>query len=533
MTVRGIAFSSGVAPGGVTDLSRHIALNGTSYGFSITGGRLNAVVPGAASFVVNVNAVDVLTVAGSMITAQGATSLSIGGALTVTGASTLTGAATAPTPSAADNSTNIATTAWTRTYAAPAAGSSNITTVGTITTGTWNATAVAIAYGGTGATSAAAALTNLGAAPIASPTFTGVPAAPTPATADNTTALATTAFVKAQGYAVAASYLPLTGGTLSGLLTANGGIVVGATANLSFGSTLAASPTDLSKHIALFGTTFGLSITSARLNIVSGNQVYMNLGGNDLAYFNSVGLMVGYNTLSNPLIGINGAAGSSRYIQFYTAASPRWRITGGSGAAEGGSNAGSDFLLNGYDDTGVTLGTILQITRSTGNAQWNFGLTLPAAVTGADLTKHIQLGSGYGMNLTASALNLVAASVIQLTATATAVSIPNALTVSGATTVSSLAVHYGTMTGTAGTIAATDCAVLLTPTATFTLTLPAATAGRQLWLTLRAAFAVNSASANVVAITGGAAATAIMPATTGKWVMLVADGTNWQTMAGN
>jgi len=37
-------------------------------------------------------------------------------------------------------------------------------------------------------------------APIASPTFTGDPKAPTPATADNDTSIATTAYVKAQGY---------------------------------------------------------------------------------------------------------------------------------------------------------------------------------------------------------------------------------------------------------------------------------------------------------------------------------------------
>lgn len=39
-----------------------------------------------------------------------------------------------------------------------------------------------------------------GAAPLASPTFTGTPAAPTPATSDNSTKIATTAFVKAQGF---------------------------------------------------------------------------------------------------------------------------------------------------------------------------------------------------------------------------------------------------------------------------------------------------------------------------------------------
>lgn len=44
---------------------------------------------------------------------------------------------------------------------------------------------------------AATARTTLGAAPSASPTFTGIPAAPTPAAGTNTTQLATTAFVQA------------------------------------------------------------------------------------------------------------------------------------------------------------------------------------------------------------------------------------------------------------------------------------------------------------------------------------------------
>jgi hypothetical protein len=54
-------------------------------------------------------------------------------------------------------------------------------------------------------------------APIASPTFTGDPKAPTPATADNDTSIATTAFVKAQ------AYLPLSGGTMTGTLGSNPG----------------------------------------------------------------------------------------------------------------------------------------------------------------------------------------------------------------------------------------------------------------------------------------------------------------------
>ena len=55
---------------------------------------------------------------------------------------------------------------------------------------------------------------NLGLAALASPTFTGVPLAPTASAGTNTTQIATTAFV-------ASSFLPLAGGTVTGDVTLN------------------------------------------------------------------------------------------------------------------------------------------------------------------------------------------------------------------------------------------------------------------------------------------------------------------------
>src|SRR5262252_3220201 len=73
-----------------------------------------------------------------------------------------------------------------------------------------------------------------GFAPIDSPVFTGDPQAPTPATADSDTSVATTAFVKAQGYATTASlgsYVLKAGDTMTGALTVTPSSVDGAKIN--------------------------------------------------------------------------------------------------------------------------------------------------------------------------------------------------------------------------------------------------------------------------------------------------------------
>jgi hypothetical protein len=84
------------------------------------------------------------------------------------------------------------------------------------------------------------------------------------------------------------------------------------------------------------------------------------------------------------------------------------------------------------------------------------------------------------------------------------------------------------------TVAADALHIISNRGASNTLTLPAASTntGRHLWVrNIGGAFAVISASSNVVPRIGGAASTAILPATDGAWALLVSDGTNWQIMA--
>ena len=137
-----------------------------------------------------------------------------------------------------------------------AVNSAAATTVGTVTSGTWNGSVVAGQYGGTGVANTGKTitlggnLTTSGAfattltvtgtttvtlptsgtlevtghthaayAPLASPTFTGTPAAPTAAADTNTTQIATTAYVVGQGYLKSATasstYAPLSTPTFS------------------------------------------------------------------------------------------------------------------------------------------------------------------------------------------------------------------------------------------------------------------------------------------------------------------------------
>ncbi len=98
-----------------------------------------------------------------------------------------------------------------------------------------------------------------------------------------------------------------------------------------------------------------------------------------------------------------------------------------------------------------------------------------------------------------------------------------------------IATTIATKTSTPYTVAATDSSLIVNVAGTMTLTLPTASSFTGRWLTLRtiSANTVVSATSNVVPAAGGAAGTAILAATAGKWASLQSDGTNWQIMMSN
>lgn len=112
-----------------------------------------------------------------------------------------TGTPTAPTQAAGDNDTSIATTAFVNAA---------VTAMNVVSSFNTRKGAVVLTLGD---------VTGVGGAPLASPTFSGSPTAPTPGVGDNSTKIATTAFVTTK---IGQGYLPLTGGTISGNLTVTG-----------------------------------------------------------------------------------------------------------------------------------------------------------------------------------------------------------------------------------------------------------------------------------------------------------------------
>lgn len=89
-----------------------------------------------------------------------------------------------------------------------------------------------------------------------------------------------------------------------------------------------------------------------------------------------------------------------------------------------------------------------------------------------------------------------------------------------------------TQTGATYTVASTDRYVIANRAGTVTLTLPTASmnTGREFTVKTIQAQTVVSGSSDVVPLAGGAAGTAILAATAGKWAKLVSDGTNWVIM---
>lgn len=219
------------------------------------------------------------------------------------------------------------------------------------------------------------------------------------------------------------SKLPLTGGTLTG--------------GLSFGSNMAANPQDLTKHVALWSSSYGFCVTPGVLNYNAGEHIFWT-ASTQVAAFTNAGLQLG----SGVGIAINGVGSAQNHItisaetgyaswystKFSSDPNANWLslqkargTTAAPTAVANGDVLGRMFFA-GYDGAqwanAIEMrGTVFEATPGSGRlgAQWALfvtppGTEAPAAALTFDFTNGLVLAGDPVANLGAATKQYVDAS---------------------------------------------------------------------------------------------------------------------------
>ena len=284
------------------------------------------------------------------VTLTGADLAAAGGALTADLAAfapllspSFSGIPTAPTANLGNSSAQLATTAFVQ--AAVAESTTGVASFNTRTGAVVLTSADVIGAGG---------------APAASPGLTGVPTAPTAAVGTSTAQIATTAFVLAEIAASTAGVASFNGRT--GAVTLSAADITGAS-----GATEAYVNAAVAASVVSFnGRTGAVTLTANDISAAGGSSFLPLTGG----------------SLSGPLNLAGGSGGNVLRGMGVTAlASPRWAWLMGDGTAETGSNNGNNLALQAYSDAGALTFTPIQVNRSFGTITLNNGVTAAAALT--------------------------------------------------------------------------------------------------------------------------------------------------------
>ena len=294
-----------------------------------------------------------------------------------------TGTPTVPTPVTLDNSTKAVNSSWVSSYLAAS---------GYAPTGASPVTSVASRTGAVVLTHAD--LTDWAAtlapyAPIATPTFTGVPAAPTAAPGVNTTQLATTAFVAAAVAPLAPIASPTFTGTvtgvaltLSGVLTTTGNIVsTGGTNSFAGATTMAALTTSGTL------TTNGALVINGNISSIGGVNTFTGATtmraltattGAFSGAITSAGAGVVLNNAGTYGINISGNAATATSATSATSAGTATNVSG-SGTVTAASGTFSGLVQGGVIQSNSA-------TASTFGDGWAMGPTGPGSFGGGSVS---------------------------------------------------------------------------------------------------------------------------------------------------
>ena len=309
----------------------------------------------------------------------------------------------------------------------------------------------------------------------------------------------------------------------------------------------------------------GIGVTGpdAKLHVVSGAtpsiaQLYIGQGGGSNNYYDANNHYFRDGNLNNVITATSSA------VQFYISNAERARIDSSGRLLVGTSSARGVAALSNQNnriqiaDTGGISGGISTYYYSAdgGSNTWNFCKSRGASEGSFTIVNNgDSLGTINWIGADGNGFSSVAASIASaVDATPGANDMPGRLvfstTADGASSPTErLRVDsngFTSYTGAIGrgapvtktgafTVGIAENWLICNGTASITVTLPTASAwtGREIMLKTIAAFTVISASSNVVPLAGGAAGTAILAATAGKYATLVSDGTNWIIMQAN
>jgi collagen type VII alpha len=224
-------------------------------------------------------------------------------------------------------------------------------------------------------------MTMLGAAPLASPAFTGTPTAPTPSSSDSSTTIATTAFVKAQSYGTGTVTSVTAGAGLSGgTITTTGTISLPATGvtAATYGSSSAVPVFTVDTYGRITGVT-NTNISTSAIGAVPTSRTISTTGGisggGDLSADRTLSLTA---IANNTLLG--NTSGSS--------ASPSSTTLTALMDATLGNQQGDIVYRTGTIWTTLTPGTAGQILQTNGagaNPSWRT-ITGTGTVTSVDVS---------------------------------------------------------------------------------------------------------------------------------------------------
>lgn len=148
--------------------------------------------------------------------------------------------------------------------------------------------------------------------------------------------------------------------TFASVATLSAGATFSGAAALAAGGSLAGTFTGTPTFSGLHTFSAGLTVSSGTLTAGTVTSTAAVQG--------QTGLTAGTTTTAAQVsASILAAAGQIRSVQIKSGTTLRWQF-GSNATAEGGSNAGSDFFLNSYNDAGSVIGTPLKVFRATGQS---------------------------------------------------------------------------------------------------------------------------------------------------------------------